>query len=230
MDAWSSPLLLPCSPSTPRALLYSTLLCCLDGTYQRKPGNENETARAGCNMPAVDVDLGRITLACTKHGLTLGLSTTFTIDLPASWAPSSSSSSLSCSDGNSGPPGPPLSPPHPPLVAAAAAETTTTTTTAAAIRDASAAGDMWVSKAGSCLLDFSTAVNGRPLDGAVDDPRVLAAVGGLVAGCKVCLNPPPSVIRFIITCHGEDMLLGTFFFLFFLLCYIGSCLLGLGKD
>ncbi|KAK4162234.1 hypothetical protein QBC43DRAFT_215789, partial [Cladorrhinum sp. PSN259] len=57
--------------------------------------------------------------------------------------------------------------------------------TAAELSEASSSGQIWISKAGSCQLDFLTLVNGEPLNDSPADPTLVSMVAHLSAECQV---------------------------------------------
>ncbi len=60
-------------------------------------------------------------------------------------------------------------------------------TTAVDLRQASAEGRIWISKAGGCRVDVESLVNGEGLmdGGGGLDQSVVAVVGGFLEGCSV---------------------------------------------
>lgn len=57
--------------------------------------------------------------------------------------------------------------------------------TATEISEASASGQLWISKAGSCQLNFLALMNDKPLEDSSADPTLVSMVANLVAECQV---------------------------------------------
>jgi len=57
--------------------------------------------------------------------------------------------------------------------------------TATEISEASASGRLWISKAGSCRLDFMTLMNDKPLEDSSADPTMVSMIANLAAECQV---------------------------------------------
>ncbi|KAK4190018.1 hypothetical protein QBC35DRAFT_544117 [Podospora australis] len=59
---------------------------------------------------------------------------------------------------------------------------------AIALSQASSAGDIWISKAGSCQIEFSTLLNGSPFDESIFGEEAIPVVAHLAAECRVWQN------------------------------------------
>ncbi|KAK3989796.1 hypothetical protein QBC44DRAFT_77868 [Cladorrhinum sp. PSN332] len=57
--------------------------------------------------------------------------------------------------------------------------------TAVELAEASSSGQIWISKAGSCQLNFATLINGEPLDDSSADTTLVSMIANLAAECQV---------------------------------------------
>lgn len=76
--------------------------------------------------------------------------------------------------------------------------------TADELRRASFAGDLWISKAGSCPIEFLTLLNGELPDSANLDPTVTTAIVGLASECSVRYQHPCLAVRGFLTAQIWD--------------------------